>query len=102
MAAAPTPGAHPDNVVSVFSNAYNDVGVSEWNPNWGQSTTMETVKIDGNETLVYSNLNYSGIVTNYDPGTSLAGKTYVHFDYWTLDATKLGLKLVNTSHAGQP
>ena len=102
LTAAPTPSIHPDNVVSVFSNAYADVNVSEWNPNWGQSTTMETVKIDGNETLVYSNLNYSGIVTNYDPGTSLAGKTYVHFDYWTLDATKLGLKLVNTSHAGQP
>ena len=102
LTAAPTPSVHPDNVVSVFSNAYADVNVSEWNPNWGQSTTMETVKIDGNETLVYSNLNYSGIVTNYDPGTSLAGKTYVHFDYWTLDATKLGLKLVNTSHAGQP
>lgn len=102
LTAAPTPSIHPDNVVSVFSNAYTDVNVSEWNPNWGQSTTMETVKIDGNETLLYSNLNYSGLVTNYDPGTSLEGKTYVHFDYWTLDATKLGLKLVNTSHAGQP
>jgi len=102
LTAAPTPLIHPDNVVSVFSNAYNDVNVSEWNPNWGQSTTLETVKIEGNETILYSNLNYSGLVTNYDPGTSLEGKTHVHFDYWTLDATKLGLKLVNTSHAGQP
>ena len=98
LAAAPSPQAHPDNVVSIFSDTYTDVNVSQWNPNWGQSTTMETVKIDGNETLVYSNLNYSGVVTNYDPGTSLSGKTYVHFDYWTLDATKLGLKLVNTSY----
>jgi hypothetical protein len=98
LAAAPAPIAHPDNVVSIFSDTYSDVNVSEWNPNWGQSTTMETVKIDGNETLLYQNLNYSGIVTNYDPGTSLAGKTYVHFDYWTLDATKLGLKLVNTGY----
>ena len=98
LAAAPSPQAHPDNVVSIFSDTYTDVNVSEWNPNWGQSTTMETVKIDGNETLVYSNLNYSGMVTNYDPGTSLLGKTHVHFDYWTLNATKLGLKLVNTSY----
>ena len=58
--------------------------MSEWNPNWGQSTTLETVKIEGNETLLYQNLNYSGLVTNYDPGTALTGKTYVHFDYWTL------------------
>ena len=102
LTAAPTPTVHPDNAVSVFSDSFTNVNVSEWNPNWGQSTTLETVEIDGNKTLVYSNLNYSGLVTNYDPGTSLSGKTYVHFDYWTLDATKLGLKLVNTSHAGQP
>ena len=98
LAAAPAPIAHPDNVVSIYSDSYTDVSIEAWNPNWGQSTTMETVKINGNETLLYQNLNYSGIVTNYDPGTSLAGKTYVHFDYWTLDATKLGLKLVNTSY----
>jgi hypothetical protein len=98
LAAAPAPIAHPDNVVSIYSDSYTDVSIETWNPNWGQSTTMETVKINGNETLLYQNLNYSGIVTNYDPGTSLAGKTYVHFDYWTLDATKLGLKLVNTSY----
>ena len=98
LAAAPAPIAHPDNVVSIYSDSYTGVSIEAWNPNWGQSTTMETVKINGNETLLYQNLNYSGIVTNYDPGTSLAGKTYVHFDYWTLDATKLGLKLVNTSY----
>jgi len=98
LAAAPAPIAHPDNVVSIYSDSYTDVSIEAWNPNWGQSTTMETVKINGNETLLYQNLNYSGIVTNYDPGTSLTGKTYVHFDYWTLDATKLGLKLVNTSY----
>jgi hypothetical protein len=25
--------------------------------------------------------------------------THVRFDYWTISSTKLGLKLVNTSHA---
>ncbi|MDA0757254.1 MAG: hypothetical protein O3C01_01125 [Bacteroidetes bacterium] len=103
LTAAPKPLAHPDNVVSIFSNQYTNVNVSEWNPNWGQSTTLETVKIEGNETLLYQNLNYSGLVTNYDPGTALTGKTYVHFDYWTVDATKLGLKLVNTAYGdGDP
>ena len=59
---------------------------------------METVTISGNSILKYSSLNYSGIVTNYDPGTDISGMTHVRFDYWTLDTTKLGLKLVNTSY----
>ena len=73
--------------------------MSEWNPDWGQSTTLETVTIDGNNILKYSNLNYSGLVTNYDPGTDISTKTHVHFDYWTPNSSKLGLKLVNTAHA---
>ena len=44
-----------------------------------------------------TDLNYSGLVTNYDPGTDVSGMEYVHFDYWTIDASKLGLKLVNTT-----
>ena len=98
LAAAPAPIAHPDNVVSIYSDSYTDVSIEAWNPNWGQTTTMETVTISGNSILKYSSLNYSGIVTNYDPGTDISGMTHVRFDYWTLDTTKLGLKLVNTSY----
>ena len=58
---------------------------------------FEEVTIDGNKTWKFTGLDYIGIVTNYDPGTDVSAATTVHFDYWTPDATKLGLKLVNTT-----
>ena len=94
--AAPTVAAA--DVVSIYSDSYTNEVVSEWNPDWGQSTTLETITIGSDNFLKYSNLNYSGLVTNYDPGTDISGTNYVHFDYWTNDATKLGLKLVNTAY----
>lgn len=94
---APIPTAPQANVVSIFSNAYTNVALSEVNPNWGQSTTLSSVNIQGDATWLFENLNYSGLVTNYGNPTNLTGKTFVHFDYFTPDATTLGLKLVNTS-----
>ena len=96
-AAAPTAAAA--DVVSIYSDSYTNEVVSEWNPDWGQSTTLETVTVGSDNFLKYSNLNYSGLVTNYDPGTDISSMTHVRFDYWTISSTKLGLKLVNTSHA---
>ena len=96
---APTPTAPQANVTSIFSDAYTNVALSEVNPNWGQSTTISTVAVQSNNTWLYENLNYTGIVTDYGNPTNLTGKTFVHFDYFTPDATTLGLKLVNTSYA---
>lgn len=97
VVAAPSPTAPQGNVVSIFSNAYTNVGLSELNPNWGQSTTLTSVNVQGNNTWLYESLNYTGIVTDYSNPTDLTGMTFVHFDYFTPDATTLGLKLVNTT-----
>ncbi|MDM8158474.1 hypothetical protein QUH73_01465 [Labilibaculum sp. K2S] len=94
--AAPTPTANAADVISIFSDAYTNITVNEWNPGWGQTTTLTNVDFGGNNVLLYQALNYTGIVTDYDNPTDLSGKTYVHFDYWTNDATSLALKLVNT------
>jgi hypothetical protein len=94
---APTPSQAASGVVSIFSDAYTNINVSEWNPGWGQSTTLAEVLIGTNKILKYSLLNYTGIVTDYGNPTNLASKTKVHFDYWTPDATSLGFKIVNTS-----
>jgi hypothetical protein len=98
VVSAPVPTAPQANVISIFSNSYTNIALSEVNPNWGQSTTLSTVNIQGNSTWLYENLNYTGLVTNYGNATNLTGKTFVHFDYFTPDATTLGLKLVNTSY----
>ena len=82
--------------MSIFSDSYTSVGISELNPNWGQTTTLTPIDIGGNNIWQYDLLNYTGIVTDYGNPTNLSGMKYVHFDYWTPDATVLGLKIVNT------
>ena len=94
--AAPTPTMDAADVISIFSDAYTDITVNEWNPDWGQTTALTNVDFGGNNVLFYQALNYTGIVTDYDNPTDLSGKTYAHFDYWTNDAISLSLKLVNT------
>lgn len=92
-----TPTRAASGVVSIFSDAYTNINVSEWNPGWGQTTTLSEILIGTNKILKYSLLNYTGIVTDYGNPTNLSSKTKVHFDYWTPDATSLGFKIVNTS-----
>ncbi|MBJ6368440.1 PKD domain-containing protein [Snuella sedimenti] len=93
---APSPTQNEANVVSIFSDSYTNVGLSELNPNWGQTTTLTTVDLNGNNIWLYEALNYTGIVTDYGNPTDLSAMDYVHFDYFTPDAEKLGLKIVNT------
>ena len=93
---APVPTIASEDVVSIFSDSYTGVPLSEVNPNWGQTTTLSTVTIGGNNIWKYEALNYTGIVTDYGNPTDLSAMSYVHFDYWTPDATVLGLKIVNT------
>ena len=93
---APEPTIDASDVMSIFSDSYTSVGISELNPNWGQTTTLTPIDIGGNNIWQYDLLNYTGIVTDYGNPTNLSGLQYVHFDYWTPDATVLGLKLVNT------
>ena len=100
---APTPTRQQANVISIYSDSYTNVNISELNPNWGQSTQLSELQIDGNNTWFYSTLNYTGIVTDYGNPTDLSGMSHVHFDYWTPDGTTLGLKLVNTAYGdGDP
>ena len=94
---APSPTQEGANVVSIFSDSYTSVGISELNPNWGQTTTLTPVNIGGNNIWLYEALNYTGIVTDYGNPTNLASMDYVHFDYFTPDAETLGLKIVNTN-----
>jgi len=101
--AAPTPTAASSSVTSIFSDTYTNITVNEWNPAWGQNTVLTNISLSGNNILKYDNLDFTGIVTDYGNPTNLSNKTYVHFDYWTKDATSLAFKMVNTSYTnGDP
>ncbi|MCP4123614.1 MAG: hypothetical protein GY751_17825, partial [Bacteroidetes bacterium] len=84
-AAAPAPTHDAANVISVFSDAYTNIGIVDFNPGWGQSGTVDQVSVDGDNTLKYSNFNYQGTVFNMSE--DLSAMEYVHIDMWTADAT---------------
>ena len=82
--AAPVPTLEPADVISIFSNTYGDIAGANFNPNWGQSTTVTFELIEGNTTLKYANFNYQG--TEFMQ-TDFSAMDYVHIDIWTPDAT---------------
>lgn len=91
--AAPTVPAQA--VISIYSDTYTPITVNEFPTPWS-NTDFEEIQIDGNNIVKYSNLLFTGIVTDYDNPTDLTGMDFVHFDYWTPNAAALGFKIVNT------
>ncbi len=95
--AAPAPTVDAANVISIYSDAYTPITVSELPTEWSGSG-FEEVQIEGNNTIKYFDLDFTGIVTDYGNPTDLTAMTHVHFDYWTFDGVELGIKLVNTTY----
>ncbi len=88
--AAPTPpGRFPEDVISIFSHAYNNVPGTNFNPNWGQQTVVSLIEIDGNETLRYANFNYQG--TQFASALNAEAMEFLHLDMWTADATSVNV-----------
>lgn len=93
MMAAPMPTPSETDVVSLFSDAYNDVPVDTWRTDWSNAT-FEDVMVDGNATKKYSALDFVGIETVANP-VDAAGMTHFHLDVWSPDFTLFGVKLVD-------
>lgn len=98
--AAPTPPARvATDVISIFSNAYSNVTLSELPTSWSQ-TTFTALQIQGNDTWK-SVGEFLGIVSNYATGINLSTMEKMHIDYWTPDAFPIGVKIVNTLDGGE-
>jgi hypothetical protein len=82
---APTPTISPEKVISLFSNAYTNVTVDSWNPNWQYSTTeLSEKKIGNDDVKYYTNLNFVGI--DFASATiDATDMTYLHLDILTRD-----------------
>lgn len=98
--AAPTPPSRPaTDVVSIFSDAYNNIAIDIFDAGWcgGAATTL--VQIEGNNTLQKN----PGIVCHgidfQSNRQDLTDFTHVHFDFYITDTDLVGdvfnLKLVN-------
>jgi len=59
---APTPERDPNNVISIFSDAYNNVPVDFFNGFWQpfQTTESDDFEIKGDNILNYTNFNFVG------------------------------------------
>lgn len=82
-----------DEVISIFSDSYTSVEGLDLNPNWGQSTVVTEETIAENTVLKYENLNYQG--TTIETPLDLSGKTKMHLDYFSGDATVLKIFLIS-------
>jgi hypothetical protein len=96
--AAPTPPARiAADVIGLYSGAYTEVAGTDWNPAWGQSTTVADTTIAGNLTKKYGNLNYQGV--QFAAPINASAMTKLHIDIWTPNCTAFEIFLINTSPA---
>ncbi|WP_428276700.1 hypothetical protein [Candidatus Palauibacter sp.] len=82
---APTPEHEADDVISLFSDAYDDVTVDTWSAIWDQAD-VEDVQVSGNVMKKYTNLTVAGIET-VSATLDLTGMTHFRMDIWTPDET---------------
>lgn len=96
------PARNDTDVVSIFSDVYTDVTLNELPTSWS-SGNFEAISIDSDNVWKLTNLDFLGIVTNYDTGIDLSGMEMMHIDYWVPEGTtnELLVKIVNTVDGGE-
>jgi len=102
LTAAPTPPArNTADVVSIYSNAYSNVTLSELPTSWSQLTTYTPIQIQGNDTWKVTGCQFLAMVTNYTTGVDISAMETMHIDYWTPDPHGISVKVVNTLDGGE-
>ena len=91
--AAPTPTEDKDSVISLFSDAYSNIGVDGFRLDWPITTVFHEVDIAGDNTIRYSELDFVGVQPTSPIDAS--AMSHVSFDLWTPDCFIFRLKLVD-------
>ncbi len=106
MVAAPTPPARPAaDVVSIYSDAYTNISVNEWGPDWGPySARINDFPIQSNPTKVM-NLESGKVFAGIDFLPSFfnaSAFTNFHLDYWIAGPLAPGqvLSIKLSNHVG--
>lgn len=92
---APVPIAPASSVISIFSDAYTPLPGVNLNPNWGQSTVVSFVVIQGDTVMKYGGLNYQGTELNQNLNLVSAGMQYIHIDFWNANSTQVDFFLIS-------
>ncbi|NOR28689.1 MAG: hypothetical protein GQ540_09210, partial [Lutibacter sp.] len=99
LTAAPTPNKLEADVISLFSDVYTPATVDMFVTDWSALTLQEEIAIEENQTLVYRELNYAGIITESAP-IDASAMEYFHFDVWSTNVTTLKTKFVDFNGTG--
>jgi len=92
--AAPSPTLPAGDVISMFSDVYEDRRIDSWNPFWGGSTTqVDDFVVEGDNAKVYSTLNWVGIVFTSQK-VDASEMTHLHLDVFAPAGTNFNVKVV--------
>ena len=97
---APTPPARNSvDVISIFSNAYNNITGANYNPDWQQSgfsfaSSSFQPAGPGNEVLAYPNFNYQGI--EFNSVVDISAMEFLHVDIWTVDGVTPNISVMSS------
>ncbi|MFL1010551.1 Ig-like domain-containing protein [Flavisericum labens] len=90
----PTEDEVANNVISIFSDSYSDIGNDGLN-NFDSGSVLSVETIASNEVLKYSNLNFTGLEFLGANIIDASATTTLHLDVWSPDANELKIKLVD-------
>ena len=93
------PGRDAGDVISMYSEQYIQTTVDSYTTSWSVVAAQEEVAIEGNQTLVYRDLAYAGIITEANP-IDASGMEMVHFDVWSTNVNTFKIKFVDFNGTG--
>jgi beta-glucanase (GH16 family) len=92
--AAPTPTNAENEVISLFSDSYQNIEGVDFNPDWEQGTTVTQEQIQGDNVLKYATLDYQG--TDFGNNKQdVSAFDNIYLDYWTQNATALKIFIIS-------
>ncbi|MFK7780973.1 PKD domain-containing protein [Psychroserpens sp.] len=95
IAAPNPPNRQPNDVISMFSNAYDlDVNVSSWRSDWSTSILTD-IQIEGDDTKFYADADFVGVEFYGADAVDASQMDAFHLDFWSLNATTFRIKLVD-------
>ena len=97
--APPPPGRDAGDVISMYSEQYIQATVDSYTTSWSVVASQEEVAIEGNQTLVYRDLAYAGIITEAEP-IDASAMEMVHFDVWSTNVNTFKIKFVDFNGTG--
>jgi hypothetical protein len=92
MAAAANPTHAAKDVVSIYSETYNNITGTDFFPGWGQSTQYAVFEIGTDSMIKYSNLNYQGIQF---PAQDVTNMETLHMDIWSATSYDLDIYAIS-------